>query len=83
MQFKEDVKIRQEKFGSVIFDTLREKVFITNESGMDILHLLKEGRSVEEIIDTLANSYKTQSADIKDDVVGFIAQLKESGIIDS
>ena len=57
MQFKKFIKTREEKFGTVIFDTLREKIFATNAQGADILRLLKEGRSEDGIIDELGASY--------------------------
>jgi hypothetical protein len=82
MEFTEHVKIREEKFGSVIFDTLREKVFVTNDTGGDILRLIKEGQSLEKIIDILANSYSTQPKDIRDDTISFINQLKDNNIIE-
>ena len=53
MNFTEYVKIREEKFGSVIFDTLKEKVFVTNDTGKDILNFLQQGYSIEEIINIL------------------------------
>lgn len=81
MQFSEHIKIREEKFGTVIFDTLREKVFVVNETGKDILNLLKEGKVVEDITGTLTTAYNVQPKDIKEDIVGFIRQLEEDKII--
>jgi hypothetical protein len=81
MVFNEYVKIREEKFGAVIFETLKEKVYVTNDTGRDILCLLKEGHSIENIVDILANSYATPPMDIKNDVVSFVDQLKDNGII--
>lgn len=81
MYFSEYVKIREEKFGTVIFDTLREKVFITNESGKDIVHLLEEGQSIDKIVDVLADTYGLESAQIREDVISFISQLKDNSIV--
>ena len=39
MDFTKYTKVRNEKFGAVVFDTLNEKVFVTNESGDEILRL--------------------------------------------
>ena len=50
MEFKKHVKIRDEKFGSVIFETLREKVYVTNETGSNILQLIKQGKDKQSII---------------------------------
>ena len=81
MNFAKHVKIREEKFGSVIFDTLTEKVFVTNETGEDILRPLEQGLPVDKIVDILAVSYGTTPEDIKDDIINFISCLKDNGII--
>lgn len=83
MQFSEYVKIREEKFGTVIFDTLREKVFVANESGKEILDFLQRGCSTEEIIANLEKAYGPASSEIKNDVNGFIAYLKDNSIVTS
>ena len=41
MNFTEHTKIRKEKFGTVVFDTLTEKIFITDTVGTEILQLIK------------------------------------------
>lgn len=81
MVFNEHVKIREEKFGTVIFETLKEKVFVTNETGKNILNLIEEGHSQEKIVDVLANDYGLKPQDIKEDVFNFIVQLKDNSII--
>lgn len=81
MTFNEHVKIRDEKFGSVIFDTLEEKVFVANDTGRNILRLLEEEQSIEKIVDILANTYRAESNEIRNDVISFISQLKDNGII--
>lgn len=83
MRFNEYVKVREEKFGAVIFETLKEKVFISNETGKDILNLIKEGYPQEKIVDVLAGEYGVEPVDIKKDVFDFIAQLKDNHIINS
>ena len=80
MHFSEHIKIREEKFGTVVFDTLREKVFVVNETGKDILNLLREGKLIEDIIGLLASAYNVQPKDIKEDVAGFIKQLEKDKI---
>lgn len=82
MNFTEHVKIREEKFGAVIFETLREKVFVTNKSGKEILNLLNQGYSLEKIVDSLTDNYSaTDRQIIKNDVVSFIEQLKENNLL--
>lgn len=81
MEWEKYVKIRQEKFGAVVFETLREKVFVTNEIGAEILRLLEEGKEPKDIIVELARNYNEEPAIIKNDVNEFISMLKEKGII--
>ncbi|MDP2938722.1 MAG: PqqD family protein [Candidatus Omnitrophota bacterium] len=81
MILNEHVKIREEKFGAVIFETLREKVFVTNSTGKDILNLLEKDYPQEKIIEVLADDYGLNPVDIKEDVFNFISQLKENKII--
>lgn len=81
MVFTEHVKIREEKFGAVIFETLKEKVFVTNESGKDILNLLQQGHSLEKVVESLAISYGAEPLDIREDVTNFVNQLRDNHII--
>lgn len=81
MNFTEHVKIREEKFGTVIFETLKEKIFITNKTGKDILNLLGKGSSTEEIINILTLAYSDENNQIKNDAFNFIEQLKANKII--
>lgn len=81
MNFTEHVKIREEKFGAVIFETLRGKIFVTNETGKDILRLLNKGHASGEIVEILSKIYKADTDDIKEDVAVFINQLKNNYII--
>ena len=82
MQFKKFIKTREEKFGTVIFDTLREKIFATNACGADILRLVKEGKSEAEIIDELEVTYDGGCEAIASDVKEFIEGLKKNDILE-
>jgi len=82
MNFTKYVKVRQEKFGAVIFETLKEKVFITNKIGAEILDLIAKGKSLNEIIDILKNEYNEDETLISKDVTDFIAELKKNGILE-
>lgn len=81
MKFTAYVKIRQEKFGAVIFETLTEKVFVTNETGKDILQLLQEGKTIDDIITTLEKEYG-ENSHVKTDVIDFIDELKKNNILE-
>lgn len=81
MEFREYIKIREEKFGSVIFDTLGEKVFITNKTGSVILQLLKENKLFEEIIEYLLDRYDEDGSIVTKEVISFIDSLREEEVL--
>lgn len=83
MNFSEHTKIRKEKFGTVVFDTLTEKIFITDEVGGEILQLVKQGKDLPEIISKLAELFDADESIIEKDVVEFTKQLKASNIINA
>ena len=80
MNFTEHVKIRNEKFGTVIFETLTEKIFITNETGSEILHLIEQGKDLSQIVDELQKNY-LENQEIEKDAADFINCLKENNFI--
>ncbi len=83
MEFTKHARVREEKFGSVIFETLKEKVFVTNETGSSILRLLKEGKAPEEIISILDELYDSEPQKvIRDEVTDFISSLKENNLLE-
>ena len=81
MGFAKHVKVRNENFGSVIFETLKEKVYATNETGSDILQLLEQNKTEEEIITELADRYGCDSSTVEKDVKEYIVCLKQNNIL--
>ncbi len=81
MNFTEHTKIRKEKFGTVVFDTLTEKIFITDRIGGDILQLIEQGKDLPEILSVLGDNYDGERQTIKKDVVEFTDQLKSDNIV--
>jgi hypothetical protein len=81
MNFTEHTKIRKEKFGTVVFDTLTEKIFITDLIGGDILQLIEQGKDLPEILSVLGEDYDGDNQMVEKDVVEFIEQLRSNNII--
>ena len=77
MVFPKYVKVRQERFGAVVFDTLKEKVFVSNPTGADILRLLGEEKSIGNICDELSRSYDENPAQLKVEVNNFVDELRK------
>ncbi len=81
MNFTEHTKIRKEKFGTVVFDTLTEKIFITDQIGGEILQLIEQGRDLPQIVSELSEAFDSDSQSIEADVIEFTNQLKSNNII--
>ncbi len=83
MQFPVHVKHRNEKFGTVVFDTLSEKVYVTGETGKDILQALEDGLDVPAIVARLQEAYEGSEEQITADVTEFVDGLLSSGLLAS
>ena len=81
MNFTEHTKIRKEKFGTVVFDTLTEKIFITDQIGSEILQLIEQGKCLPEIVSELGEIFDDDSQAIEKDVIEFTEQLKANNIV--
>lgn len=81
MNFTEHTKIRKEKFGTVIFDTLTEKIFITDEIGSKILLLIEQGKDLPTIVSELSQGFDGEKDAIEKDVISFTDELKSNNII--
>ena len=83
MNFTAHTKIRREKFGTVVFDTLTEKIFITDQIGSDILELISQEKDLPEIVSELLCSYDGDEDAIEKDVIEFTDQLKTNKIVEA
>ena len=81
MNFTKHTKIRKEKFGTVVFDTLTEKIFITDRIGGEILQLIEQGKDLSEIVSELSESFDGDKEVIERDVIEFSDQLKTNNIV--
>ena len=81
MNFTEHTKIRKEKFGTVVFDTLTEKIFITDEIGSEILCLIEQGKDLPQIISELCGIFDGNKQIIEKDAVEFTDQLRSNNIV--
>ncbi len=81
MNLTEHTKIRKEKFGTVLFDTLTEKIFITDEIGSEILQLVEQGKDLSQMVSELCEVFEGEGQIIEKDVIEFTEQLKSDNII--
>ncbi len=84
MEFARHVKWRSEKFGAVVFDTLNEKVFVTNKTGNGILGLLADGLDEAAVSERLGEEYADADGDqIRSEVSVFLEDLRARGLVTS
>jgi len=81
MKLTEHTKIRKEKFGAVVFETLTEKVFVADAVGAEILELITQRKTLPEILARLTDNYEADRQVIERDVAEFIEQLRSSKIM--
>ncbi len=81
MNLTEHTRIRKEKFGTVVFDTLTEKIFITDEIGGEILQLIEQGTELSQIVSALGEIFDGDCQTIEKDIIEFADQLKSNNII--
>ena len=81
MKFTEHTKIRNEKFGTVVFDTLTEKIFVTDTFGTEILQLIEQGKDVPQIVSELSAAFDGDAKVMEKDIVEFTDELRSNNII--
>jgi hypothetical protein len=58
-----------------IFNPLSGDSFSTNPIGQEVIRLMKEQKTKEEIVKTLAQKYNSEEANIEKDLVDFFQML--------
>ncbi|MFC1522546.1 PqqD family protein, partial [Elusimicrobiota bacterium] len=70
-----------EKFGGVLFETQKEKVFVTNPAGTKIINLIKEGKDLKQVATALKHEYDAGEGEIEKDIAEFVGNLRKEGLI--
>lgn len=65
-----------------IFDPSTGQTFTTNETGLDMIRLLKEGKSIDDILKYLEEHYDADRELIYKDATQFLSQMKTCRLID-
>ena len=81
MEFAKHVKWRSERFGAVIFDTLNEKVYVTNEPGNNVLRLLGDGLDLHAVVARLQKEYEGHEEQIQSQTAEFVGELISEGLL--
>jgi hypothetical protein len=77
------VRIREEEFGGIVYDFMKEKAIAVNKTGLSIIRLLEEQScTIDQLTADLSNMYQGDSTAIRNSVVKFLEKMTEAGIIE-
>ena len=65
----------------ILLDTLSQEYFSLNEVGKNILDLISENLTHEEIVEELSQAYEIDKLQIESDLSNFTKALQEKGLI--
>jgi hypothetical protein len=66
-----------------IFDPYSGATFTVNETGLDIVTALREGRRVDEIVEGLRAAFAGTTPEVTEDVHDFLRALQQHGLLPS
>ena len=81
MQLAKYVKFREEKFGGVLFETRSEKVFTLSPTGTAVIRAIGGGGDETEVVAQLKERFHDPDGAIEREVIAFIAELREKGLV--
>lgn len=78
MKLNEDIALSDNGF---VFDPTSGETFSLNQTGTDIIKLLKKGLNIEEIKKALLEKYEANDYEIEKEIYDFITILKQYNLI--
>lgn len=81
MELLPHVKIRQERFGVIVFDKEREMFFVADEVGQDVLATMQITQTIDEAVEQLSQKYEAPREVIRQDVLSFVEELRQAKLI--
>lgn len=78
MQIKSDIAISESGF---VFNPATGESFTVNPIGAEVIHLLKENKSIEEATAVILTKYIVDETSVEKDLNDFIDMLKQYSII--
>jgi len=64
-----------------VFDPLTGATFSVNDTGRKLLEGLRDGASLEELVACLADGFEATGADLQRDIMEYVRQLCEAGLL--
>ena len=82
MRLAKHVKFREEKFGGVLFETRSEKVFTLNPTATAVVREIEAGGDERAIMARLKEHFDDHNGSIEREVVDFLADLRQRGLVE-
>jgi hypothetical protein len=82
MKLAKYVKFREEKFGSVLFETRSEKVFTLNPTATAVVREIQAGSDERDIPGRLKERFRDDGGAIEREAQAFIAELRQKGLVE-
>ncbi len=80
MNIKSDIALSDSGF---VFNPASGESYTVNPIGVEIIQLLKDGKSIAEVSEQILENYNTDLTTIDKDLNDFIVMLKQYSLIDS
>lgn len=65
----------------ILLDTTTQEYFSLNEVGKNIIDLISENLTKDEMVEELSNIYEVDKIQIEKDLINFVKLLEEKGLI--
>lgn len=65
----------------ILLDTITQEYFSLNEVGKNIIDLISENLTKDQIVEELSNIYEVDRIQIEKDLINFAKLLEEKGLI--
>ena len=80
MNIKSDIALSDSGF---VFNPASGESYTVNPIGVEIIQLLKDGKSIAEVSEQILENYNTDLTTVDKDLNDFIVMLKQYSLIDS
>jgi len=82
MRLAKYVKLREERFGGVLFETRSEKVFTLNPTALAVVREVQSGADAPEIARRLKDRFEDPAGTLEREVGALIAGMREMGLVE-
>lgn len=82
-RLKRDIRYRSIADEGIVLRQDEGEVLVVNGIGVRVVELISEGITLPQILDTLETEYDVEPAQLRTDVITYIAELKDAGVLET